>query len=44
MRHTQKYYSAIKEKDILSFVTTQIDYDIILSEKSQRKTLPNTIQ
>ena len=40
--HIQTKYSAIKRKEILPFVTTQMDLEgIMLSEISQRKT--NTV-
>ena len=37
--HTMEYYSAIKKNEIMSFVATWMDLEIIiLSEVSQRKT------
>ena len=40
--HTEKYYSAIKENEILSFIATCMDLEnIMLSEINPRKT--NTI-
>ena len=37
--HTMEYYSAIKENEILPFVTTWMELEgIMLSEISQRKT------
>ena len=37
--HTEYYYSAIKKKKILPFVTTRMDLEaIMLSEVTQRKT------
>ena len=39
--YTMEYYSAIKKNEIMPFSATWMDLEIILSEVSQRQTLPN---